>query len=87
MHIGPLYEQAVELTPKAARLAAMLLVADDEIPVPLRQSLGMALAASGAAPHEAPGPWTPDDPDAAAARAFVAACVEVARRLAANCSR
>jgi len=84
MHIGPLYEQAVELTPNAARIAALLLVADDTIPEPLRRSLGIALSAAGEAGEagEAPGRWKPDDPDTAAARAFVEACVEVARRLA-----
>ena len=81
MHIGPLYEQAVELTPNAARIAALLLVADDTIPEPLRRSLGIALSAAGEA-GKAPGRWKPDDPDTAAARAFVEACVEVARRLA-----
>ncbi|WP_354402927.1 hypothetical protein [Variovorax sp. OAS795] len=71
----------MELTPNAARIAALLLVADDTIPEPLRRSLGIALSAAGEA-GEAPGRWKPDDPDTAAARAFVEACVEVARRLA-----
>ena len=81
MHIGPLYEQAVELTPKAARIAALLLVADDAIPASLRRSLGIALSASAGAACDGSAPWTPEDPDARAARRFVAACLEAARRL------
>ena len=80
MHTGPLYEQAVQLTPKAARIAALLLVADDAIPAPLRRSLGIALSASAGAASDGSAPWTPDDPDATAARRFVAACLEAARR-------
>jgi hypothetical protein len=81
MHMGPLYEQAVELTPKAARIAALLLVADDAIPAPLRLSLGVALSGSAGSGGDLPAHWTPEDPDATAARRFVAACLEVARRL------
>ena len=81
MHMGPLHQQAVELTPKAARIAALLLVDDDGIPAPLRLSLGIALAASADPEDDSPAQWSLADPDAAAARRFVAACLEVARRL------
>jgi hypothetical protein len=82
MHTGPLYELAVELSPKAARIAALLLVADDAIPAPLRRSLGIALSASGGAACDGSVPWAPEeDPDATAARRFVAACLDAARRL------
>jgi len=80
MHIGPLYEQAVGLTPKAARIAALLLVGDADLPPPLRRSLGIALAASASTAEDAATHWPSDDPDADAARRFVAACLEVARR-------
>ncbi|WP_157634402.1 hypothetical protein [Variovorax sp. Root318D1] len=71
----------MELTPKAARIAALLLVADDGLPVPLRRSLGMALLASAGSAGDAAAQWAPEDPDATAARRFVAACLEVGRRL------
>ncbi|MDQ0570574.1 hypothetical protein QFZ42_002408 [Variovorax paradoxus] len=84
MHIGPLYEQAVELTPRAARIAALLLVGDENIPAILRRSLGIALSASGRPENDSPAPRRPDDPDSAAAQRFVAACRDVARHLPAS---
>ena len=81
MIIGPLYEQAVQLTPRAARIAALLLVDDETVPANLRQSLCIALSHSGMPEGKAPALWAHDDPDAVAAQRFVAACVEVARRL------
>ena len=87
MHIGPLHEQAVELTPKAARIAALLLAADEAIPAPLRRALGVALSGADGLVGDLPAHWTPEDPDATAARRFVAACLEVARRLPLNAPR
>ena len=83
MRIGPLYEQAVELTPSAARIAALLLVEDEDIPAPLRRSLGIALSSFRGSGEAAVQPAL-DGPDAAAARRFVQACREVARRLPAG---
>ena len=76
MHIGPLYEQALKLTPKAARIAALLLVGDESIPPSLRHSLSIALSACAAHDGEPPAH---DDPEAVSARRFVAACQEVSR--------
>ena len=45
MQVGFLYEQAVELSPRAARIAATLLVQEPALPAPLRRSLAIALAA------------------------------------------
>ena len=78
MRIGPLYEQAVELTPRAARIAALLLVEDEDIPATLRRSLGIALSSSRGAAGELPAPA---GPAAAPAQRFVQACREVAPRL------
>jgi hypothetical protein len=79
--MGPLHQQAAELTPKAARIAALLLVDDDGIPAPLRLSLGIALSAFADPEDDSPAQWSLEDADAAAARRFVAACLKVARRL------
>ena len=81
MIIGPLYEQAVQLTPRAARIAALLLVDDETVPADLRRLLCTALSHSGVPEGKAPVLWAHDDPDAVAARRFVAACLEVAARL------
>lgn len=45
MRVGPLYEQAVKLSPRAARIAAALLVRESTLPEPLRRSLTIALHA------------------------------------------
>ncbi|MGK6306020.1 hypothetical protein [Variovorax sp. DT-64] len=81
MIIGPLHEQAVQLTPRAARIAALLLVDDETVPPTLRRSLCIALSHCGMPEDTAPVLWAHDDPDAVAAQRFVAACVEVAARL------
>lgn len=47
MRVGPLYEQAVDLSPRAARIAAALLVEEATLPEPLRRSLAIALSACG----------------------------------------
>lgn len=82
MHIGPLYEQAMQLTPEAARIAALLLVGDDNMPPALRRSLCIALSACTAPEGDAPALLAAGDPDAASARRFVADCLAVARRIA-----
>jgi hypothetical protein len=84
MTLRTLYEQAVQLTPRAARIAALLLVDNEHLPAPLRRSLCRALAAPAAPEDEVPESWTHEGVDAAAAQRFVAACVEVARRLPAS---
>jgi hypothetical protein len=81
MIIGPLYEQAVQLSPRAARIAALLLVDDEAVPATLRRSLCVALSHAGMPEGKAPVLWAHDDPDAVAAQRFVAACLEVAARL------
>jgi hypothetical protein len=81
MIIGPLHEQAVQLTPRAARIAALLLVDNENVPATLRRSLCFALSRSGLAEGKAPALWAHDETDAVAAQRFVAACLEVVERL------
>jgi len=80
MHTGPLQKLAVALTSRAACIAASLIVREACIPEGLRGRIGLALAA-GAQTCGDLGRVAPDDPDAAAAREFVAACCEVSKRL------
>jgi hypothetical protein len=82
MHIGPLYEQAMQLTPEAARIAALLLVGDDNMPPALRRSLCIALSACTASEGNAPALLAAGDPDAVSAQRFVADCLAVARGIA-----
>jgi len=87
MQVGFLYEQAVELSPRAARIAATLLVQEPALPAPLRRSLAIALAAlargggegAGRRPDEGIEPVAPSrsDRDTRAAQRFVDACREV----------
>jgi hypothetical protein len=87
MQVGSLYEQAVELSPRAARIAATLLVQEPGLPAPLRRSLAIALGAltrgggdgAGQAHDEGIEPVAPSrsDRDARAAQRFVKACREV----------
>lgn len=79
MQFSPLYENAVALSPRAARLAATLLVDEPALPAALRRSLVIALSACGGG--DAVGlsiPREPSegdaDPDADAAWRFVEAC-------------
>jgi len=87
MHTGPLHEQAVQLTPEAARIAALLLVDDDNLPPALRRSLCIALSDRAAPGGDAPALLAVGDPDAASAQRFVADCLEVIRGLAASGGR
>jgi hypothetical protein len=87
MRIGPLYEQAVDLSPRAARMAAALLVKEANLPEPLRRSLTMALRGG-----EAPSNGVDDtrllsedaigcsDAERRAATRFVEACKAVCER-------
>ena len=45
MRVGALYEQAVDLSPRAARIAAALLGHESTLPEPLRRSLFITLSA------------------------------------------
>jgi hypothetical protein len=76
MQLGSLYDQTLELSPRAARIAAVLLMHDPAIPASLRRSLSMILA-SGEERGERMVHWTPVDRDAKAAMRFVQACQEV----------
>jgi hypothetical protein len=76
MQLGSLYDQALELSPRAARIAAVLLMQDRVIPASLRRSLNMILV-SGEEQGERMVPWTPVDREAKAAVRFVQACQEV----------
>lgn len=85
MRIGQLYEQAVALTPRAARIAAQVLLRDDDVPEDLRRSLCILLSAcAGNSGDLAVVRWAPGDRDAAAAQRFVAACRSVNRQLRQN---
>ncbi len=80
MRFSHLYDLAVALSPRAARIAAMLLVHENDMPDDLRRSLSIALAASAKGNAATELKWTPDnDPDAAAAARFVAACTAANR--------
>ena len=81
MQVGPLYEQAVALTPRAARMAARLLVNETTLPEPLRRSLAIALGACGGCADEAAekldtgeGVGRHEDREARATARFVEAC-------------
>jgi hypothetical protein len=81
MRIGPLYEHAVDLSPRAARIAAALLVNEATLPEPLRRSLAIALSACGKSAQGADDMSTArlagldgDDREARAAARFVEAC-------------
>lgn len=81
MKMGSLYEQAVALSPKAARIAAFLLIDEPQVPEPLRRSLGVALSSCDA-DATVTVRWTDEDPDAQAARRFVEACREYCEKKA-----
>ena len=87
MHIGYLYDQAVALTPKAARVAAAMLANDEHTPADLRRSLCIALSACGKSERGAPALWTLKPAEAAAVQRFVAACREVTQRTHASHQR
>lgn len=72
MQFGSLYDQAVGLSPRAARIAAKLLVQEPAMPAALRRSLTMALAPTEEATEVAD--LRPSDPDVRAASEFVHAC-------------
>ncbi|MBB1600803.1 hypothetical protein A9977_12220 [Variovorax sp. UMC13] len=81
MRIGPLYEQAVDLSPRAARIAAALLVKEATLPEPLRRSLAIALSACGGSaqgaddmPMARQAGLGGEDREARAAARFVEAC-------------
>lgn len=87
MQVGSLYEQAVELSPRAARIAATLLVQEPGLPPTLRRSLSIALDALGGGANEGEGGMNEEDDarraasrldrDARAAERFVDACRQV----------
>lgn len=79
MQIGTLYEQAVGLSPRAARIAAGLLVDDPLLPMALRRALRMALWADDGRPCFAGDGGDEAFEEAAAAARFVAACRDVYR--------
>jgi hypothetical protein len=81
MRVGPLYEQAVALSPRAARMAARLLVMETTLPEPLRRSLVIALGACAGCADEADDELDTResvgrrvDREARAAARFVEAC-------------
>ena len=74
MSYGTLYEQAVDLSPKAARIAVVLLAADSDIPAPLRRSLSIALSAASLEDSEKHTLLRLENHDAQAARSFLASC-------------
>jgi len=85
MQFGPLYERAVDLSPRAARIAAILLVHEPDVPEALRRSLSMALAGDDETQDRAPD-YRPDDRDSRAAMAFVQACLAVCKGMDADAS-
>ena len=87
MRVGPLYEQAVDLSPRAARIAAALLVKEATLPQPLRRSLAIALSACGRSAQVADEMPTPrqacydsEDREARAAARFIEACKALCAR-------
>jgi hypothetical protein len=85
--VGPLYEQAVDLSPRAARIAAAMLVKESTLPQPLRRSLCVALHACGEGIDGVDGKRGVDDaepgcndPEFRAAVRFVEACRIVCAR-------
>jgi hypothetical protein len=87
MHVGNLYAQAVDLSPRAARIAASMLVKEATFPEVLRKSLTMALDSCSQGSrklNDAPDAYTralaDDTRDVRAAKKFVAACMAVCAR-------
>jgi hypothetical protein len=81
MRIGPLYEQAVDLSPRAARIAAALLVHESKLPEQLRRSLAIALSACGESEEDMlQESEDSEDSEVQAAARFVEACRAVCAR-------
>jgi hypothetical protein len=86
MRFGPLYEQAVDLTPRAATIAATLLVREVTLPEPLRRALAITLSACGKCAHghdngSATSPGTEGrDCEVRTAMRFVEACKALCAR-------
>ena len=81
--VGYLYEQAVGLSARAARIAATLLAQEPLLPPQLRRALSVALLGAGEE-RIARLPGRRDEPDTVAATAFVEACRKVASQMPAT---
>lgn len=86
MRFTHLYDQALALSPRAARVAALLLLHEDSMPSDLKRSLSLALSACAKHVDASDIYGSLDDKDAVAAEQFVAACVEASRRRHRNSS-
>lgn len=80
MQIGTLYEHALDLSPRAARIAVGMLALEPDFPEPLRRSLRIALSAVCVDASERVRLLRLGDRDARAARSFLTSCRRACQR-------
>lgn len=81
MQIRILYEKAVNLSPRAARIAAAMLSTEADIPQPLLRSLQITLAAVCVEADDKKRLLHLGNREAQAAQAFVASCKQACNRV------